>query len=41
MLIAIMGESFTKNHEEADSKKKLSQLTFVVDNWWIDPIKNK
>ena len=41
MLIAMMGESFTKNNEEGDAKKKMSQLDFVVDNWYINPIENK
>lgn len=41
MLIAIMGETFSKNSEIAESKKRLSQLSFVVENWWIDPIPNK
>ena len=41
MLIAIMGESFTKNNEIKESKKRVQQLSFVVDNWWIDPIPNK
>ena len=41
MLIAIMGESFSKNHEIRESKKRLSQLALVVDNWWIDAIPNK
>ena len=41
MLIAIMGESFSKNNEVSDAKTKISQLRFVVDNWWIEPIKDK
>ena len=41
MLIAIMGESFSKNNEIGESKKRMSQLSFVVDNWWLDPIKDK
>lgn len=41
MLIAIMGESFSKNNEVAEAKTKISQLQFVVDNWWIEPIKDK
>lgn len=41
MLIAIMGQSFDKNAEVAESNKKVSQLEFVVNNWWIHPIKNK
>ena len=40
MLIAIMGQSFDKNAEIADSNRKISQLEFVVNNWWIHPIKN-
>ena len=38
MLIAIMGETFKNNSQVAESKKRISQLAFVVDNWWIDPI---
>lgn len=38
MLIAMMGNSFTQNHDLAESKKKMSQLEFVVDNWFINPI---
>ena len=41
MLIAIMGDTFKKSNEVAESKKRISQLAFVVDNWWIDPIQNK
>lgn len=41
MLIAMMGESFTTNHEAGDAKKKQSQITFVVDNWYMDPIPSK
>lgn len=41
MLIAIMGESFANNNIVAESKKRISQLAFVVDNWWIDPLENK
>ena len=41
MLIAIMGESFANNNTVAESKKRMSQLAFVVDNWWIDPLLNK
>ena len=41
MLIALMGDSFQKNNEMADTEKVITQLNFVVDNWWIDPIKNK
>lgn len=41
MLIAMMGESFAKNNEEGEAKKKMSQLEFVVNNWYIDPIKDK
>ena len=38
MLIALMGESFAKNSEVAEANKRMSQLAFVVDNWWLDPI---
>lgn len=41
MLIAIMGDSFQKNNQVAEADIKKSQLTFVVDNWWIDPIEDK
>lgn len=41
MLIAVMGQSFDRNNEVADSNKKISQLEFVVNNWWIHPIKKK
>lgn len=41
MLIAIMGNSFDKNNSEKEARKNISQLQFVVENWWIDPIKNK
>jgi len=41
MLIAIMGESFSNNNEHKESKAKMSQLAFVVDNWWIEPIEEK
>ena len=36
--------TFANNNEHKESKKKQSQLSFVVENWWIeniDPIKNK
>mgnify|MGYP000117169341 CR=1 FL=1 len=41
MLIAIMGQSFDRNNQISDSNKKVQQSKFVVNNWWIDPIKNK
>jgi len=41
MLIAMMGDSFSQNNEIAESKKKMSQLEFVVDNWFINPIEDK
>ena len=41
MLIAIMGQSFDSNAVIADSNRKISQLEFVVNNWWIHPIKDK
>ena len=41
MLIAIMGESFSKNSKVAEAEIKISQLAFVVDNWWINPIEEK
>ena len=39
MLIAIMGESFSQSKKLAEAETKMSQLAFVVDNWWINPIK--
>ena len=36
-----MVKTFTQNHGQAEAKKVMSQLDFVVDNWWIDPIENK
>ena len=41
MLIAIMGDSFANNTNNKEANKKMSQLAFIVDNWWIDPIKEK
>ena len=41
MLIAIMGDIFANNQDTKEAKKKMSELAFVVENWWIDPIKNK
>jgi prefoldin subunit 5 len=41
MLIAIMGDSFSKNNQIKESQKRKQQLQFAVDNWWIDPIQNK
>ena len=41
MLIAMMGESFAKNNEEGETKTKMSHLEFVVNNWYLDPLKDK
>ena len=41
MLIAIMGETFGVMNERAEVEKAKSHLSFVMDNWWIDPIRNK
>jgi hypothetical protein len=41
MLIAIMSDIFLKNNVVAESTKRIQQLEFVVDNWWINPIKDK
>lgn len=38
MLIAIMGDSFSSNKEHREANVKMSQLAFVVDNWWTQPI---
>jgi hypothetical protein len=39
MLIAIMGETFAKNSEAADKNRMREHLSFIMDNWWRDPIK--
>ena len=39
MLIAIMGESFSDNKENKEANQRMSELAFVVENWWIRPIK--
>jgi len=41
ILIAIMGSSFNNNYKYRDSNAKLSQLAFIVENWYIQPIKDK
>ena len=41
MLIAIMGETFAANNETKKMQQLKSHLRFVMDNWWIDPIKDK
>ena len=41
MLVAIMGQSFDRNNLVAESNKKMSQLEFCVNNWFIKPIKNE
>ena len=41
MLIAIMGDIFYNNQTNKEAKKKMNQLAFVVENWWIDPINDK
>ena len=41
MLIAIMGDSFSQSKKLAEAETKMSQLAFVVDNWWINPINEK
>ena len=41
MLIAIMGDIFANNQDTKEAKKKMSELAFVVENWWIDPIQDK
>ena len=30
-----------KNNNKTEAKKKISQLEFVYDNWWIKPIEAK
>ena len=41
MLIAVMSDIFLKNSINQESTKRMQQLAFVVDNWWIDPIDDK
>ena len=41
MLIAIMGDTFGKNHEIKHMQQLKSHLQFVLDNWWRDPIEEK
>lgn len=41
MLVGLMGESFANNKENKEANKKISELAFIVDNWWINPISNK
>ena len=36
-----MGDIFSTTKENKEANKKMSQLAFVVENWWIDPIINK
>ena len=35
-----MSDIFLKNNVVAESTKRIQQLEFVVDNWWIAPIKD-
>ena len=35
-----MGQSFSDNSAVAEYRKKMSQLEFVVDNWFFNPIKD-
>ena len=32
-----MNESFSRNGETAESTKRIQQLEFVVDTWWLEP----
>ena len=41
MLIAIMGETFSQNHETKRIQQIQSHLRFVLDNTYIDPISDK
>ena len=41
MLIAIMGETFAVNNEVKQMQQLKAHLTFVIENWWIDPIEEK
>lgn len=41
MLVAIMGEVFTKNYEIEEQNVLRTKLRFVIDNWIISPFDNK
>jgi hypothetical protein len=38
MLIAIMSESFANNNLHKHAQRQFSQLSFVVENWWLNKI---
>ena len=41
MLIAIMGEAFTKDNEISHIETLKSHLEFVIQNWWREPFSEK
>jgi hypothetical protein len=41
MLVAFMNLIFNKQRQYLESTKRMQQLEFVVDNWWINPIQDK
>jgi len=38
MLIAIMGETFSKNNEVADENREREHLKFIMENQWMNPL---
>ena len=38
MLIAYMGETFSKNNEVAEQIKTKDHLSFIIDNWYLKDI---
>lgn len=38
MLIAYMGETFSKNNEVAEQIKIKDHLSFIMDNWYLKDI---
>ena len=41
MLVAIMGETFTKNYEIEEQNVLRTKLRFVIDNWFFTPFTEK
>ena len=41
ILIAVMNDSFFRNNIVVESTKRIQQLEFVVDNWWVQPFAGK
>lgn len=36
-----MGETFAANNEIKQMARLKNHLRFVIDHWWVDPIKDK